>query len=353
MDGTCFSVPPPAVPTIVGPTALSFGFTPTALAEHQEIVFTLGISVASTGKTYPSQTFTVRCDSPPDPVGNLTTGYDTVTNQTFIAFGLPTAVTDDDLSSLIVTYQDVTNPGSPATVTLGVSNPALLAAGSPDLLSSISSPLKRYFRPSVTPGDAYAFQVAIVDAIGQKSSTETVGASGIQYTLSYNPNGGTGPVPAPTSYNYNTAATLDSGAGLTLAGWVFTGWNTAADGSGTAYAGGDSLPMTLGNLVLYARWEQLGTVSVSASWGSFQTLGLSPATVTLSLSGVHTVLVTPSFTNGTNWKWSVDGVQDLGQTSSSFSFSATTLGFDTVSVTVTNLTDGYTYSASLAVTVTE
>ena len=44
-------------------------------------------------------------------------------------------------------------------------------------------------------------------------------------------------------------------------GYVFSGWNSAADGSGTAYADGASDPFTA-NQTLFAQW------TINASYGS-------------------------------------------------------------------------------------
>lgn len=40
-------------------------------------------------------------------------------------------------------------------------------------------------------------------------------------------------------------------------GYVFKGWNTKADGSGTSYAAGDKLTMPAEDVVLYAKWEKV------------------------------------------------------------------------------------------------
>lgn len=76
------------------------------------------------------------------------------------------------------------------------------------------------------------------------------------YTLSYDANGaGTGAVPAaagPTAAGGVVTISLNSG-GLTRPGFAFVGWNTSADGSGTAYAAGDSVTMS-NDVVLYAQW---------------------------------------------------------------------------------------------------
>ncbi|MCR4631698.1 MAG: InlB B-repeat-containing protein [Treponema sp.] len=50
-----------------------------------------------------------------------------------------------------------------------------------------------------------------------------------------------------------TALTSASTLGLVYDGWTFYGWNTAADGTGTAYADGASITTTE-DITLYARW---------------------------------------------------------------------------------------------------
>ena len=75
----------------------------------------------------------------------------------------------------------------------------------------------------------------------------------VGYAVSYNANGGTNP-PATgyVSPGVNNA-TLATAAGMTYTGYVFTGWNTAAGGNGTASAAGASLTVS-SNTTLYAQW---------------------------------------------------------------------------------------------------
>lgn len=77
-----------------------------------------------------------------------------------------------------------------------------------------------------------------------------------RYTVSFDANGGTGTVPAPLrEVGSVTGAALPEASGLTPpAGKAFTGWNTAADYSGTTYiAGGTFTPSR--NTTLYAMWN--------------------------------------------------------------------------------------------------
>jgi uncharacterized repeat protein (TIGR02543 family) len=79
------------------------------------------------------------------------------------------------------------------------------------------------------------------------------------YTVEYNGNGNTGgfslPIPqfmAP--YTGTTSITISGNTGsLSKTGFTFSGWNTAADGTGTDYAAGDTYSGGA-SLTLYAKW---------------------------------------------------------------------------------------------------
>jgi len=75
--------------------------------------------------------------------------------------------------------------------------------------------------------------------------------------LTYDRNGATGgsvPVDA-TAYTAGASAVVQgNGGALNLAGYIFAGWNTAADGTGTAYAAG-ALVTLAADTTLYAIWS--------------------------------------------------------------------------------------------------
>ncbi len=76
------------------------------------------------------------------------------------------------------------------------------------------------------------------------------------YTITYNGNGNTSgsvPVAVVTTGSFTVAAEGD----LEKSGYSFTGWNTAADGSGTPYAVGAQVVPTA-NMTLYAQWSVPG-----------------------------------------------------------------------------------------------
>jgi uncharacterized repeat protein (TIGR02543 family) len=85
------------------------------------------------------------------------------------------------------------------------------------------------------------------------------------FSVAFNANGGTGSMASET-HNAPTALTPD---GFTRAGYTFTGWNTAANGAGTAYASGATFPFTA-NATLYAQWKANPsfTVAFNANGGT-------------------------------------------------------------------------------------
>lgn len=72
-------------------------------------------------------------------------------------------------------------------------------------------------------------------------------------TITFNANGGSGTVPSAISTYVGVANTIPSNS-LTRTGYTFNGWNTASDGSGTAYATGSTITPT-GDVTLYAQWK--------------------------------------------------------------------------------------------------
>jgi uncharacterized repeat protein (TIGR02543 family) len=96
----------------------------------------------------------------------------------------------------------------------------------------------------------------------QSSGSKYVNPTMPNYTVQYDPNGATGPafgnaIPGPqymSPYTGTTSITIRSNDGsLVKSGFTFSGWNTAADGSGTNYAAGATYNGGA-SLLLYAKW---------------------------------------------------------------------------------------------------
>lgn len=95
-----------------------------------------------------------------------------------------------------------------------------------------------------SPGTAYTANVALtLYAIWQINT----------YTVAYNANGGSGSITSQTK-THGTALTLNNGANFTRQYYELTGWNTAANGSGTAYALSGSYTANA-NATMYAQWH--------------------------------------------------------------------------------------------------
>ena len=85
------------------------------------------------------------------------------------------------------------------------------------------------------------------------------------YTVTYNANGGGG-APSATTKSHGINLPLSS-TQPSRSGYLFTGWNTAANGSGTAYSSG-SIYTGNADLTLYAQWSQSGNNSVEMASGT-------------------------------------------------------------------------------------
>ncbi|MBN1623729.1 MAG: InlB B-repeat-containing protein, partial [Clostridia bacterium] len=97
------------------------------------------------------------------------------------------------------------------------------------------------------------------------------------YSVTYNGNNNTGgavPTDGLSYHNGDTATVLGNTGSLVKTGYTFNGWNTAANGSGTPYIGGDTFSMGSSNVTLYAQWTAVDyTVTYN---GNTNTGGLVP-----------------------------------------------------------------------------
>lgn len=85
------------------------------------------------------------------------------------------------------------------------------------------------------------------------------GGSTTYYTITYNANGGSS-TPASQTFVAGTRVTL-RGA-ISRSGYTFTGWNTAANGSGTSYQAGGSYVFGW-NWTMYAQWKKIDSGSTT------------------------------------------------------------------------------------------
>ena len=133
-------------------------------------------------------------------------------------------------------------------------------------------------------------EVGDADTVGNPGQTVTVKSAVREYTVAFNANGGSGTMNnqiidfgVPTVLSQNSFTKTD---------YIFTGWNTKADGSGTSYT--DKATVTgIANagesITLYAMWGEKVTFEVSDTKHIYQSdKGQSITLTPHSISGVLT-----------------------------------------------------------------
>lgn len=88
------------------------------------------------------------------------------------------------------------------------------------------------------------------------------------YTVTFNPNGGTGTM-QPQTFTEGEAQALNRNA-FTYDGYTFTGWNTVQSGSGISYPDGQTITATM-DMILYAQWTSNGTSGGGQQGGEIPT----------------------------------------------------------------------------------
>ena len=129
-------------------------------------------------------------------------------------------------------------------------------------------------------------------------------------TITYDGNGQTSAsstVPGPTTaVGTGSNTTLAAPTTLLRTNFVFDGWNTAADGSGTSYASGLTTYASTGSRTLYAQWK----AGISFN-GNTNTSGTAPTTInatrsTISLPANAGTLVKTGYSFA-GWNTAADG----------------------------------------------
>jgi uncharacterized repeat protein (TIGR02543 family) len=170
---------------------------------------------------------------------------------------------------------------------------------------------------SYTEGSSYAIS-ANVTLYAQWEYNE-------QFTVSYNENGGTGTMTDSSSPYYDgNSFTVLTNAFTAPAYMHFTGWNDAADGSGTAYATGSS-NVIHANVTLYAQWAlDEYTVTYLANGGTGTTTDLLNPHTALT---TYTVLAN-TFTRADyvfdHWNTAADGTGTTAAVGSTQTITANT-----------------------------
>ena len=171
---------------------------------------------------------------------------------------------------------------------------------------------------------------------------------GTTYTITYDANGGQGTVSSQTAAA-GASVTLAGGGGLSSTGKTFSGWNTDASGTGTAYNGGDSFTVN-GNVTLYAQWTSSGSGDIAVSFSGLSANGSSSQTTTQL-----TLTFSPGITGLSAGDITLSGLSGVSKGTLSGSGTSYTLGISGFSsggsLTVSVAKTGYTISTSKTVTV--
>lgn len=142
-------------------------------------------------------------------------------------------------------------------------------------------------------------------------------------TITFNANDGSGTVPSAISTYVGVANTIPSNS-LTRPGYTFNGWNTASDGSGTAYATGSTITPT-GDVTLYAQWKTTYVKPEIQNLLAFRTAndsgGASPTVTSTGTTGFCKF----ELVGGANYTFTSASVQFGTATANSMTQSGTTL----------------------------
>ena len=138
-----------------------------------------------------------------------------------------------------------------------------------DLSADVPNDQTSYTFDNLTPETEYLWTVkAIGDKVNftdsEESETGEFTTSAATFTITYDANDGEGTAPSDnTEYTSGANVTIKGNYGkLTKDGYAFTGWNTAADGSGATYKAGDQFTITT-NTPLFAQWCEAHWVLVT------------------------------------------------------------------------------------------
>ena len=160
------------------------------------------------------------------------------------------------------------------------------------------------------------------------------------YFVDYDANTGSGTMTSST-HTYAVDSTLTENA-FTKVGYKFTGWNTQANGEGTAYADNETVSTLVsapnGRITLYAQWViETYNITVTANDSDMGSVEPTSTTITYSTGSVK-ANITATANDGYHFKtWSVsnNNVKVADLTTATTTFYALDLGNDGATATIT------------------
>jgi uncharacterized repeat protein (TIGR02543 family) len=151
---------------------------------------------------------------------------------------------------------------------------------------------------SLTAGTTYTYTVTATNSVGTSpTASGSFNSSAANRTVTFDSNGGAG---AMVNQITNVATALASNA-FTKTGYNFAGWNTAANGSGTAYADGATYAFSA-SATLYAQWTAVPVAPPAPSPSTPQyERPDAPTSVVAKVSGTSITITwsAPAYSGGT------------------------------------------------------
>lgn len=122
------------------------------------------------------------------------------------------------------------------------------------------------------------------------------------HSITFNVNGGSGSQATQTALATSAITIAAKSSTVVRTGYNFTGWNTKADGSGTAYAVGETLAAGAASITLYAQWSLITyTVTYNANGH-----GTAPSSQTKEYGKALTLKSAISATGYTFVRWNTN-----------------------------------------------
>jgi large repetitive protein len=214
-----------------------------------------------------------------------------------------------DTKCYVVTYNANGGNGAPATASQSFNyGGTALVPSAVGTLNRTGYRFDGWSTSQVASGTIYS-NPADTTIVGTTTKTYSPSASIILYAkwtalsfaVSFNANGGTG-TKTNLAIVAGTASTIVTNTEITRAGYTFTGWNTAADNTGTAYGNTGSIT-AYSNVTLYAIWTikapAVPTVSAAAGNGE-ATISITSSLLSTSTNGAPaSFTITALDSNGT------------------------------------------------------